>query len=288
MLGIALGVASNLILVFADSGKKYLLSKYNSLIVVWSTMLMALFVIGAFGVYQGIPEVDLGNFVVALGMAIGTLTLSELLFMTALRTTDLSIAMPFRIFGPIFLVPISYLFGENVPLFSFVGVFVAVVGSYVLFRDSAPRNLTLFEALKANRGVQCMLFNAGLFCLLVPIQRSGAEASSPVFFVWSFLLGEWLLFSAYLIANRKDLFVALRGTPGLVAVIGGFWGIGFLLSFVSMSYTSALNVGLVNQLHPLLSLPVGYFFFKERVTLTRILGCLVMLVGVSIAIILGQ
>lgn len=285
MLGILLAVASNLVLVFADSGKKHLLSKYSSPIVVWSTMLMALVVIGAFGIYQGLPSVELGAFVGVLPVTIAILTFSEILFITALRTTDLSVAMPFRIFGPIFLVPISFALGESVSGAAFVGVLVAMIGSYVLFRESAPHELSLFQALKANRGVQCMLINALIFCVLVPLQRAGAEASSPVVFVWSFLLGEWLIFSTYLLVNKKDLFVAFRETPRRVMGIGALWGIGFLLSFTCMNYTAALNVGLINQLHPLLSLPVGYILFKERVTARRIAGCFIMLVGVSVAIL---
>jgi drug/metabolite transporter (DMT)-like permease len=285
MFGILLAVASNLVLVFADSGKKHLLTKYPTPVVIWSTMLMALLVIGGFALYQGLPTIDVGTFAAILPLAIGILTVSEILFITAIRTTDLSVAMPFRVFGPIFLVPVSFALGEEISLAAFVGVTVAMCGSYVLFGDSAPRELSLIAALKANRGVQCMLINAVIFCILVPLQRIGAEASSPVVFVWSFLLGEWLIFSAYLLINKKDLFIAFRHTPVLVSGIGAFWGVGFLLSFVCMNYTTALNVGLINQLHPLLSLPVGYLIFKERVTWRRVLGCVVMLVGVSTAIL---
>ncbi len=284
MLGILLAAASNLVLVFADSGKKHLLTRYPALIVVWSTMLVALLVIGAFICIQGLPEIKLSELASLLPIVVALMTFSELLFMLALRHTALSVAMPFRIFGAIFLVPISFIFGEPVSLFSVSGVIISVIGSYILFRDAAPRNLSIFQALQAERGVQAMLINALIFCMLVPLQRAGAAASSPVFFVWCFLLGEWLVISSYLLFNRKDIFVAVRESFPLVGGIGALWGLGFALAFVCMSYTTALNVGLVNQLHPLLSLPIGALFFKESVTFKRTIGCLLMLLGVSVAI----
>ena len=106
-------------------------------------------------------------------------------FMRALEDSDLSLAIPFITFTPIFLLFTSpWLVGEFPGFVGLLGILLIVVGSYFLAIQGSDINLTdPFVAIVKEPGPRRMLSVAAIYSLTSNFDKIGVQSSSPLF--WS-------------------------------------------------------------------------------------------------------
>ena len=93
---------------------------------------VALFFIAPLAYLEGLPELSL-NFFLALSACALTYGGSAILFLSALKHSDLSLVIPLLTFSPLFHLAVSpIMVGEFPSMIGLVGVVLIVVGSYVL------------------------------------------------------------------------------------------------------------------------------------------------------------
>jgi drug/metabolite transporter (DMT)-like permease len=97
----------------------------------------------------------------------------------------------------------------------------------------------------------------------------------------TFTLGIWQVVRGSLISNFQRL---QDGRAALYIVVGAILGpvVGVVLSLFAITHARYLGVAsTLMSLSPVILLPVGILFFKERVTLRAILGTVVTLAGAA-------
>ena len=129
----------------------------------------------------GIPHLNI-NYLIAL-IIDGLLNLvTIILYMRAIKASDLSITVPLVAFTPLFLLVTSPLMlGEFPAPLGIVGVLLIVFGSYLLNIRSLSKGLFgPFKSLVKEKGPKLMLIVAFLFSITSNIDRIGVQNSSPI------------------------------------------------------------------------------------------------------------
>ena len=125
-------------------------------IVAWSLFLFALPFFAILLFFTDIPEIG-DNFWVALLVGGGLNVFTNLIYMRAIKLSDLSITIPLITFTPLFMLITSPLIlGEFPNLFGIAGIVLIVTGSYLLnFKEkkkgylAARRTLVQLGAMEA-------------------------------------------------------------------------------------------------------------------------------------------
>jgi drug/metabolite transporter (DMT)-like permease len=219
-------------------------------------------------------------------LATGTINIvAALLVFSALRRTDLSLAVPLITFTLVFLAGTSYLVLGEVPTpAGMAGILLIVIGAFVIQvspgRPGSPPGRARWT------GTAMMLSVAFLYSLSLPFDKAVVLASDAVF---GSALVNLYIGSAFLsiVLARGSWRGTLPG-PALSSAL--------LLGLVLLGETVAINLAYTVQIVPyviavkrlsiLVSVLIGGLVFKEEGLRFRVPGALVMLGGVA-AIVLA-
>jgi len=110
---------------------------------------------------------------------------TTVLYMKALKYSDLSISVPMLTFTPLFLLVTSPLIlGEFPSSLGLVGIFLIVSGSYLLnIKEYKEGYLAPFKALLRERGPKLMLLVAFIWSITSNYDKIGALNSSPLIWI---------------------------------------------------------------------------------------------------------
>jgi drug/metabolite transporter (DMT)-like permease len=191
--------------------------------------------------------------------------------------------MPFKCFGPIFAIPVSYFaLGEVPTTVACAGVLLTVSGAYLMFLEGfSPRALIApFEGIYRNSGARFMILATLVFPILGTLQKVGAAASSSVFYVSILLVWQFVLYGALLLSRNGRFFAPFLERGAFIVGTSVLWVVGLTAMFAAFEHTLVVYVTAIGQLQPLLTLPIAYVFFGERESKKRVLPAAIMLVGV--------
>ncbi len=264
----------------SDVFNKKSLKNVDEYIVSWSLTFFALpFLILL--LYFGIPS--LGNqFWIALFIA-GTLqVIATILYLKALKYSDLSITAPMATFTPLFLLITSPLIVNEFPNFlGLIGILLIVIGSYVLnIKEKFKGYLAPFKALLKEKGPKLMLVVAFIWSITANIDKIGIQNSSPMFWPLATNIFRTLLMSLVVLSiSQKNVKQIPTNLKTLVPV-------GFFVALTWIFYAIAINLALVayvisiKRTSAILSVLFGYLIFKEKGIKERLIGAVIMVLGV--------
>lgn len=211
------------------------------------------------------------------------------LYFRAFQLEDISLTLPLISFTPIFLLLTSYLFLQEFPQpGGIAGIFLIVVGSYVLYSNGAQNWSDPFRQLFRSRGAQLMLLVAILFSIAANLGKLVILHSDPFFgaFTAHFAIGVlfllWLLIrlvSSQKTAGSRTLFSRQQ----LVLL-----PLGFILGLAALFESQALfqqivpYVISVKRLSIFFGVLLGGMLFRERNLGRRTLGAMIMVAGVVV------
>ncbi len=235
---------------------------------------------------RGFPEI--GHFFYLSVFITGILNvIAAILYFKALKTTDLSLSIPLLSFTPVFLILTSYLLLKELPgLFGIFGIFLIVIGSYVL--NTTKNNRKMLAPIKSvinNRGALYMLIVAFIFSITSNFDKLVVKNSDPIFssaIVFLFLGVSFLIISLF--KAKKELINSKK-------YLSKFLIVGIILSMVAISINIAFTMQIVpyvislKRLSILFSVFYGGLLFKEKNILRRIIGAIVMILGVILIIL---
>src|SRR6056297_4107074 len=167
-----------------DLSGKFGLGQLNEFFISWSMSALALPILLPILLYLGIPELN-ATFWKAI-MVGGVLNaVSLVLYMRAIRVSDLSVTIPMITFTPLFLLITSpFMVGEYPSTIGVFGVLLIVGGSYLLNIQSRGQGvLEPFKRLLVDPGPRLMLLVAFIWSFTSNIDKIGVQNSSPIF--WS-------------------------------------------------------------------------------------------------------
>lgn len=231
--------------------------------------------------YLGLKPVS-GRFILAL-LASTVLQLTViLLYMKALKRSELSVTVPLVTLTPLFMLLTSpILIGEFPGALGLAGIFLIVAGTYILNLKTGKGGLWApFVHVITDKGPRYMLIVAFLWSITANIDKIGVEETSPVFWAFSkdliimlYLVPIMLLKSekpaAQLTSMARPLF--LLGLLRTVSVLSQMFAIKFILVayVISIKRSSALLIILF-----------AYFFLNEKMYFkTRLAGILIITLG---------
>lgn len=222
-----------------------------------------------------------------VGLALGDIFLFQGFAWIGPRLTMLMMSL-----SPILTALLAWLFlGEELSLVQVTGILVTISGIawVVLERNGSGRNASSLPTPNLGRGLAAGLAAATCQSLGLVLARPGLAEGFPA------LSGNFIrMSSAALLIWLVTLFQgqaratlqALRSHPNAfrMAAAGAFSGpfLGVSLSLFAIQNTEVGIASTLMALPPVLLLPVGYFFFKERFGWQAVAGTALALAGSAV------
>lgn len=235
---------------------------------------------GGFAVEPGYWLPALGS--VALNVA------ANLLFLEALRTGELSIAVPLLSLTPAFasLVAIPLL-GERPTFSDGCGIALVVVGAFILQAPVGEETWT-WESIKSRRGLHLMAGTALLWSLTPPLDKMAVSRSHPPLHALVLNLGVALAALVFL-AQRRELhrLAEVRRKPLLfLAALGvSAVALGAQLAALQTVWVSVVET-VKRTIGNLSAVVVGRVAFGEAIGPRKLAAVVMMAGGVALILLL--
>lgn len=231
------------------------------------------------------------DFWIALSIVGSLGTIATLLFLRALKNSDLSIALPLITFTPVFTLIISpLLLGKTeIPnIWGVVGILLIFIGSYVLnIKERRAGFWAPFEIILKNKGAVSVLIVSFLYSITSVYDKVGSHATSALFWALITNIIATIVFFPMFINKaskqfKKDMNISkiVKKTLPILLVIG------LLNVLANICQLTAVQLGLVAYVIAIkrsgivLALLLGFIFFKEKNIQERMAGVILMVAGV--------
>ncbi|MDD5143660.1 DMT family transporter [Methanoregula sp.] len=253
---------------------------------------------------RGIPTLG-ADFFLAVFVTSAINVVATTLTLRALKSTDISLAVPMLSFTPLFLVVTAALILHEVPSFiGIAGIITIVAGSYVLNTSAEHTNLLdPFRAMISHPGILSMFVVSFLYAIAIGFDKMVVLNSDVVFGSGVVFL---VLGSAFLLIHLlKRLSTTVgTGTLSISSASGtGFINIplrdllvpGIVIGVIITIEAITINTAYLDQIAPyviaikrmsiLITVLYGTLVFREKDLFRRISGA-VLMVGGAILILL--
>jgi len=250
-------------------------------VVSWSLMFFALIFLAPLLLFIEIPALG-GQFWIALivGGLLGAV--ATVLYMKAIKESDLSLAVPMLTFTPLFLLITSPLIlGEFPRSLGLAGILFIVAGSYSMnIKKMRDGYLEPFKALLKEKGPRLMLIVAFIWSITSNIDKIGVQNSSPIF--WVIAVDAFLAIILFPIMLYKSPKSARQVSVSLKALvpIGLFSALTSVFQMTALSLTLVAYVISIKRTSAVISVIFGYLIFKEKRIRERLFGAALMVLGV--------
>ena len=213
---------------------------------------------------------------------------SALLFLKAINQSELSMTIPLLSLSPMFSSVFSFLFLNEVLLKTqYLGIFAIVLGTLILYSKelTAKDFLNSWKVITKNKSARIMICVSVMWSITPVLDKICLKYSSINIhgFIQSVGIIFFLLF--LLIKNTKNEILKIRNhwkiilftvLIGVIATILQFFAI--LNNFVPIMESIKRSVGQLS------SIVFGNFFFKEKITESKIIGVLTLSTGIYLII----
>lgn len=203
------------------------------------------------------------------------------LYMKAIKSSPLSLTVPYLAFTPVFMLFTGYIFLDEIPSpRGLAGILIICAGGYTINIDPARwRLMAPFQAIFHETGSWIMLIVAFVYSFTAVIGKKAILNSSPLFFGLSFFIIFNICLILILRFTGKIQFATFRRTPWKGLVTGVFLYLQIVLHCFAVSMIEAAVMISVKRLSILFSILFGKMVFKERHASIRFSGALLMLAG---------
>ena len=208
---------------------------------------------------------------------------ANLLFFLALKLSPLSVCVPLLAFTSVLLIPTGLVVLGELPPPVKLGVILIVFGSFIMHRKQAPGGwLAPFKALATERGSRYMLPVALILAVTSPLDKKLVLMSDIYTQSLLYGLGMCLVFCALTFVRSERFMPSIRGNILWIGLAGSLDAGSLLLQFASYRYIDVVISVSIKRAGIVLSVFLGWLFFKDRGILDRAIAASVMFVGVLI------
>jgi uncharacterized membrane protein len=231
-------------------------------------------------IFQGIPTLT-PRFFLAIFISGSLNIIAYQFFFHGIKADDVSLSIPFISFVPAFSIITSAIFlGEKVPFKGIIGILVIVFGSYLLNIDLKKGFLSPFKAIFRRKGPRFVLITAALWSICINFDKIGTGIGGVYFYLLINSIYLFLGFSVIVGIKRVNIKRQIsKNYKGLllISLVAVLAVITFFIAFQDnlISYVTAIK-----NLGPLSTVTLGAIFLKEKNFKKRILGSIVMFIGV--------
>lgn len=279
-LGLAFGAA-----VF--KGLKSVYMKKNALdtdeyVTAWSMRFFSIPFLGFAAAFSGIPELNTA-FVGAVFSTSVLLTFASVLLAKAHKLSDISLIMPVMAFSPALLLITSPIMVNQVPsIEGVIGVLLVTLGAFYLKSEGKRSLKAPFKGLFKDRGVQLISIVVFIYSITANLDKIGVDNSSPVFWALATNLVTTMLLTPVMYKKSEGWRKSVKDYWKPLTILGALGGFTVILQFTALEKTIVPYVISVKRLSIPITVILGYFTFKEKNVLRRLIGSLVMVTGAII------
>lgn len=233
---------------------------------------------------SGVPTIEINELIPTLAVS-GTISVvGTILYMYAIKYSDISIVSPLGSITPLALLVTSpIILGEFPSRFGLFGVLFVTGGVYILRLDKKSTGLIEpITSIKDDKGARYMLGLVALYSISSNVDKIAVEASGPIFY--SFILHIYASTFLFIISVFvvEDWQSSIRNNWKTMIPVGVFSGLSSILQMIALTYTLVIYVIAVKRTGIVFSVLSGHFIFNEENIRERILGTIIILVGVMI------
>lgn len=261
-------------------GKK-IIDRVDPCVVAWGWFFFSLPLLAVCLLLDGIPSLG-PLFWKALVISTVLLTFASIFYFQAIKHSDLSIAVPMLALTPLFLLITSpIILGEFPGFLGITGIVLIVIGSYVLhLREGCKSFWEPFKRLIGEKGVRYMLMVAVIFSISGNLDKVGVIHSSP--FMWLFMLHFMLTITLGMIMLKSSSSVGeqIKGAWPFLAAIGVCSGLALIFQMTAIEMTLVPYLIAVKRTSVIMTSLFGLFLFKEKGMRERLMGVVLMVLGV--------
>ncbi|MEG4325688.1 EamA family transporter [Microcoleus sp. herbarium5] len=257
------------------------LKKSDEYVVAWSLSFFSVIFLIPWVFYTGIPPLN-SQFWLALLIGGSINAVTSLLYIKAIKVSDLSLTLPLVALTPLFMLVTSPLIvGEYPKLFDYIGILLIVAGSYLLnIKEKHKGYLAPFKALLEKPGPKLMLIVALLWSIASNFDKIGVTNSSPIFWVFSLFGTITVLLLPVLLYKTPNSGEKILKQLPMLAAMGSFNAIAVLFQMQALTLTLVVQVIAIKRTSVLMGVLFGHFIFKEKDIQERLLGAGIMILGV--------
>jgi len=270
-----------------DVSSKWNLKTMDEYVVAWVLPLFTLPLPIIFSFFTKAPV--FGNmFFVALLICGPLNALAAILFMKALKASDLSLTAPMVAFTPLFLLFTSPLILAEFPsFFGLIGVLLIVCGAYVLNVSKKNKGyLAPLKALLKEKGPRLMLAVAFIWSITSNVEKIGVQNSSPLFWVISFNAFMVIILFPLMLYKSRNCLGKVKKNLKHLAPIGAFNSLTLIFQMTAITMTLVAYVISIKRCSVVFGVLFGNLLFKEKCLRERLIGAIIMVIGVAL-ILLG-
>ncbi|MGB7710920.1 MAG: EamA family transporter [Microcoleus sp.] len=283
MTWLILGIFTAFFEAVKDVFGKQNLKKSDEYVVAWSLAFFSVISLSPWVIYTGIPALNTQFwFALLIGGSINAVT--ALLYIKAIKVSDLSLTVPLVALTPLFMLLTSPLIvGEYPNFFDYIGIFLIVTGSYLLnVKEKSQGYLAPFKALLKEPGPKMMLIVAFLWSITSNFDKIGVKNSSPIFWLFSLFGTMSVLILPILLHKTPNPSRKILKQLPMLAAMGFFNAIGVLFQMQALTLTLVVQVIAIKRTSVLMGVLFGHFIFKEKDIQQRLLGAGIMIFGVFV------
>lgn len=213
----------------------------------------------------------------------GTLNvITTILYMRAIKLSDLSLSVPMVTFTPLFLLLTSpLLVGEFPGIYGLAGIIFIVTGSYTLnIKERSRGYLAPFKALVREKGPKLMLMVAFLWSITSNFDKLGVQDSSPIFWAIAANIYISIFMLPILILKSDQKLNQLTRYIAPLLPVGLFTALTFIFQMTAINMTLVAYVISIKRTSVIMSVFWGYLIFKEKGLKERLFGSVLMIIGV--------
>lgn len=267
----------------ADAFTKKISYKFDDYIVIFSRFLYATPFLLVLLFFIEIPSLN-NIFWITLIISLPIEVIAWILYIKAIRVSPLSLVVPFITLTPVFLILTSFLIlGEFPTLTGLIGIFFVVFGAYLLnIQDIKKGLLAPIKAIFKERGCIFMIIVAFLFSINTNLGKVLARESSPMFVSATYFpLVAIILFTILMIKSKNNI-NQLYQDKKMQIFSGFFFALMMIFHYLAVMLVIVPYMSSVKRTSTLFGTLYGWLIFKERNISGRIIGTIIMLVGVSL------
>lgn len=208
--------------------------------------------------------------------------IAYILYLRAIKISDLSIVAPITTFSPLFLLITSPLIvGEFPQLLGIIGVLLIVLGSYLLnLKQKQQGYLAPFRAIITDHGSRLSLLVAFIWSISANFDQVGVQNSSPIFWAISvFFTISIILLPIVLYKSHHNLYKLKTGGWKLV-IYGMINSLAMGCQMMAINLIFVAYVISVKRTSVLFTVVLGKIILKEKNIKERLLGAAIMVSGV--------
>ncbi|MBA4406664.1 hypothetical protein C0389_05260 [bacterium] len=220
---------------------------------------------------------------------IGSVTIqiiNSILYMRAISRGEISTVMPMLSFTPLFLLIASpILIGEFPNALGLSGIFLVVIGSYILNLDF--KRMSLFAPLKAifkNEGTRLMFYVSFFWGISGAFDKLAVSNSSVIQYVTFLNVTIFIAITLIVLYQKKFNKEKMLAAKKNLFLVSAFTTGSFLFHYGAMALTLAAYVISIKRLTGIFSVLIGFYFLKETNIRQRLLGSTIMFAGVLLII----